>query len=330
MASLTAHLRGPEDHARLAFHSQCPLCRSQRLSGPLPIEPLVSRRMQAGVTAAVLALTSVSPTAALATQDDQEFEGGAATEEVTAATGEIDIGVAANDLDQDAGVAPAEAGADEESADPAAPGASVPVAVPKPAAIAPGSPQTAAEADPAPVLAPAAVPSETAAAADTETATETGTKTNRKRPQARFERTEPTRHRVPARHRAAPRRVVAPSASSAPSTGSAGSAPSAASAPVAAAPTAPVPAAAAPTAPARLTASVEAAAVSGRAARRGDDSHVVLRGESLWSIAGDLVGEDASPARIAREVNRLWQLNHDRIGTGDRDLLMAGTKLVLR
>jgi hypothetical protein len=56
---------------------------------------------------------------------------------------------------------------------------------------------------------------------------------------------------------------------------------------------------------------------------------VVLRGESLWSIAGDLLGDGASPARVAREVNRLWQLNDDRIGTGDRDLLMAGTKLEL-
>jgi nucleoid-associated protein YgaU len=68
----------------------------------------------------------------------------------------------------------------------------------------------------------------------------------------------------------------------------------------------------------------------GRAAQRGDRFHVVLRGESLWSIANDLLGDRASAARTAREVNRLWELNRDRIATGDRDLLMVGTRLALR
>jgi hypothetical protein len=68
----------------------------------------------------------------------------------------------------------------------------------------------------------------------------------------------------------------------------------------------------------------------GRAAHRGDRFHVVLRGESLWSIANDLLGDRASAARTAREVNRLWELNSDRIATGNRDLLMVGTRLALR
>jgi hypothetical protein len=58
--------------------------------------------------------------------------------------------------------------------------------------------------------------------------------------------------------------------------------------------------------------------------------HVVAPGDSLWSIAKRLLGSDASPARIAREVHRLWSLNSDRIGTGDPDLLMIGTRLRLR
>jgi Tfp pilus assembly protein FimV len=58
--------------------------------------------------------------------------------------------------------------------------------------------------------------------------------------------------------------------------------------------------------------------------------HVVRPNESLWSIARDLLGENASTARIAREVNRLWELNSTRIGTGDPDLLMAGTRLRVR
>ncbi|MBJ7329180.1 MAG: LysM peptidoglycan-binding domain-containing protein [Solirubrobacteraceae bacterium] len=59
-------------------------------------------------------------------------------------------------------------------------------------------------------------------------------------------------------------------------------------------------------------------------------SHVVRSGESLWAIAAALVGADASPAQIAREVQRLWQLNADRIGTGSPDLLHVGTRLDLR
>jgi nucleoid-associated protein YgaU len=58
--------------------------------------------------------------------------------------------------------------------------------------------------------------------------------------------------------------------------------------------------------------------------------HVVEAGESLWSIARRLLGPDASPGRIAREVDRLWELNRDRIGTGDPDMLMVGAKLRLR
>ena len=72
------------------------------------------------------------------------------------------------------------------------------------------------------------------------------------------------------------------------------------------------------------------AAIKRKAAARGDRSHVVQPGESLWSIAGDGLGDDASTARIAREVNRLWELNRSRIATGNPDLLAIGTKLVLR
>lgn len=65
-------------------------------------------------------------------------------------------------------------------------------------------------------------------------------------------------------------------------------------------------------------------------AKPGDRSHTVNPGESLWSIASDHLGPGAQPARIAREVHRLWNVNKDRIATGDPDLLMIGTRLRLR
>jgi nucleoid-associated protein YgaU len=58
--------------------------------------------------------------------------------------------------------------------------------------------------------------------------------------------------------------------------------------------------------------------------------YVVRPGDSLWSIAKRLLGRDASVAAIAREVARLWEMNADRIATGDPDLLPVSTKLGLR
>lgn len=60
------------------------------------------------------------------------------------------------------------------------------------------------------------------------------------------------------------------------------------------------------------------------------DRYRVQPGDSLWSIARRLLGPEASNGRIAKEVNRLWELNRERIATGDRNLIHAGTELQLR
>jgi len=54
-----------------------------------------------------------------------------------------------------------------------------------------------------------------------------------------------------------------------------------------------------------------------------------MPGDSLWSIASAQLAPGADNAQIAREVNRLWNLNADRIATGQPDLLMVGTVLRL-
>jgi nucleoid-associated protein YgaU len=55
--------------------------------------------------------------------------------------------------------------------------------------------------------------------------------------------------------------------------------------------------------------------------------HVVRAGESLWSIAEDLLGRGASTEQIARAVERLWKLNAERIGSGDPDVIVSGQQL---
>ncbi len=56
---------------------------------------------------------------------------------------------------------------------------------------------------------------------------------------------------------------------------------------------------------------------------------MVQAGDSLWEIAAALLGPGTGTAAIAREVERLWALNADRIGSGDPDLIVPGERLLL-
>lgn len=55
--------------------------------------------------------------------------------------------------------------------------------------------------------------------------------------------------------------------------------------------------------------------------------HVVTAGESLWAIAVQALGPEATPQQVAVEVDRLWESNRGAIGTGSPDLLRIGTRL---
>jgi hypothetical protein len=326
MASLSAHLRRAGDHGALAFHSECPVCRDERLAGTLPADALVGRRTQALLAAGVLALSSAPPTAALAQEPDQEQEGSAAPDQAAvgdpAADPDFDPGGETTDLPFDAAPAPttpvaAEVDDDETGAleqEPAtnedAPvaeageGSTTPLAeqqAPSPTGTtqppAPTSPATPEPAEPAPV---ATDPSATLGPSESE-------------PGARAHAREDTRTRS--------RRSGADAGSENP-------------------PALPTPEPTAVSEPSQATtidttqeptvARAVSAPVEGRTARPGDRTHVVLPRESLWSISQDVLGDGASIAKIARKVNRLWELNSTRIGTGDRDVLLVGTELRLR
>lgn len=71
--------------------------------------------------------------------------------------------------------------------------------------------------------------------------------------------------------------------------------------------------------------------VPGRLSARGRAATYRVRpGDSLWLIVEAQLGPAANAAEIARRVDRLWNLNGIRIGTGDPDLVMPGTVLRLR
>ncbi len=53
----------------------------------------------------------------------------------------------------------------------------------------------------------------------------------------------------------------------------------------------------------------------------------VRPGDSLWRIAGRHLGSHATATAIAQEVTRLWELNRQRIGTGNPDLIFPGQTL---
>jgi hypothetical protein len=55
---------------------------------------------------------------------------------------------------------------------------------------------------------------------------------------------------------------------------------------------------------------------------------VVEPGDCLWSIGQKRLGPDAAPARVANEVERIFEVNRDRIGD-DPGLIFAGQELFL-
>jgi nucleoid-associated protein YgaU len=316
VASLSAHLTAGPEHGRLGFHPECARCREQRLAGSLHGDELVSRRAQAALAAGVLAISTAMPTVSLAAEPDQVQEGGASPSPEDGTGGslddpsfdpggedtplEIDTGApsgspdAGGDTDESVDTPPLE---EEEQDDPEGrlvlgeqPAETGPIGA-EPAPLAPPQSDPVVQT---PETQPAAPGTPPAAVRLVE---------------RRQEPREPTRQIVlfaPApetKDRAGP--VGVPTAQ--PTVGLAVDS---------------GPGVSAGNIPVSQPAGGETALVQG-------DSYTVREGDSLWSIARRLLGPDASNGQVAREVNRLWMFNDERIGTGDPSLLRVGTVLRL-
>lgn len=63
---------------------------------------------------------------------------------------------------------------------------------------------------------------------------------------------------------------------------------------------------------------------------RSSAVHVVRPGDTLWGIARDRVGADATETDVYHEVQRLWRLNGAHVPGGDPDVIHPGLRLHLR
>jgi LysM repeat protein len=313
LSSLREHLLTTQGHGRLPFRGDCPLCTAERLRGSIAPATLVPRRAQAGLAAAVLLASSAAgPASALAQREpDAEREGHAPDAVLPGEVG----GDQAIDPEFDPG-AGLQSSPDQsfETPEPVEENEAVegdalvdPVAIQERQEDAGGPSGGGATSEvgadrrvPPPAPEPVAAPAPSVEPHASPPAVHLAEPTDGKRSNARsaaygvvVERSSPTSVQQP------------PSEPSAPSE---------------------------PT-PSPTLASAQPVPPTDRQDDRrpaARNRHVVQPGETLWSIARGRLGPDASTAAIAREVDRLWELNADSIGTGDPNLIVAGQVLILR
>jgi nucleoid-associated protein YgaU len=289
---------------------ECPICWRRWLAGDRLTALVLSRRTHAALTTAALAVSATTPAAVLAAGPHQPHHRGASPKQLAPNDPALDPNLNPGGPGDATAPAPNEGDEPDDPATDPPPSAAAPPTADAPdppaaeAAPPDAEPPPAPEDDPAPeapvtgpddgTAPPAAAPAPPSASATSPVAALSP------------ERAPTRRHVIYATRSASSHRSRAVSAP----TQATSRLPQAATRVVAP--------------PARSV----APAAAGQA-RPGDRSHVVRAGESLWSIAGDHLGQGASTTRIAREVQRLWQLNRERIGTGDPNVVMAGTRLTL-
>jgi hypothetical protein len=342
VASLNNRLRESGSHGRLPFHPGCPVCREERLRGSLVGDAILGQRGKAGLLAATLALSSLGlPVAALAQRNPasppaasvpdggrDRVDSNDRPQPDNPAAGD-DAPIGGENLiepDPDDGreepdptplseLAPEQPGEEVEVAPEAEP---QPEAVPAP--VAPPTPVTSApQAVPAPATPLPTPPVPATPPAGGQLVEHPGGETARGKTRQVLIGVQPN-----------------PPAVREGSQGSLGAAePNPPAAPPDEQAAAPAPAPAPVTEPAAATSSDASAAPTSHPSSAplgeiGGDTYTVRPGDNLWAIARRLLGKGGSPADIARAVDRLWELNRERIATGDPDLLMVGTRLRLR
>jgi LysM domain len=321
--SLGAHLTAGSDHGRLRFHPECPFCRSQRLAGTL-CDSVLPARTQAGLLAAAMGAASLLPTslaAASGTSKPPVAQAGQTPVPAPApAPGEASTG-ADETLETPIDEAPEvrelltspEAGTDTYGEDIGGADEDAELAPPAPLGQSPVEPAPVepAPVQPAPIEPPPVQP--TPAPTPPPEAVEPPPAAEPEQPKRRQPADPPTKREArerPSEPRAPqPRLVIGPNP-----------APQVVPAPVVRPAATPAPAATVPVS--RPTEPPDAPV-------RGS-SYTVRPGDSLWSIARRLLGGNPSAGQIAREVERLWRLNAERIGTGNPSLIYPDTVLRLR
>ena len=354
MALLNVHLNDPGDHGHLGFHPECLICRQQRLVRSFSSERVLARRARAVLASGVLALSAAAPAVALAGDPDRQQEGVVAPSQP-----DVEAPGGTDGVAEDPGFDPG--GDTTLPVEAPLPGATEETAAPEDA-YGDGDDDADGEdnatedqsaddvvleqeplEDPGVLLVPGdeaeptAPPTADGSPAEVPTAPSVDVPPAAPAPPAAIH---------DACDSSAAQRVAAPKHLSF------GARPASAAQPSGIAPAretspsggSPVPSAsndslgtqdsvlladAGQDAQPAVPESGESLTEQGALLRSGR-IHVVKPGESLWSIATDLLGARASAARIALEVGRLWKLNKNQIGTGDPDVLPVGAELRLR
>jgi LysM repeat protein len=343
VSSLSNHLREAESHGRLPFHPSCPVCRGERLRGSLVGDAILGQRARAGLLAATLALSSLGlPVSALAQSDpasppaapapdgnldrvdsdDATQPDNPAAEDDAPIGGENLIEPDPDDLREEPDATPL------SELPPEQPGEEIDVA-PEPEAqpeTAPAPVAPAVPVTPAPQPTPAPTPPLPVPPVQPTTPPPAGELVERPEGESAGGKTRRVLIGVesnPPTVRERSQTSLGPAEPNLPAAPADEPTPPLAATRVQAAEPSPATSAGAATVPVSQPTSARPREIHG-------DTYTVRPGDSLWSIARRLLGNGASPAEVAREVNRLWELNRERIATGDPDLLMVGTKLRLR
>lgn len=290
MASVRRHLSSLEEHARLPFNRDCPLCQA-RLAGVLPAPPLINPRLHAGMLAGALTIGTLLPaTEAIGREAparlDMSREGDPPA---------VLVAPPPSPTDGDAGVERRRTGAGEPTARQLKPPR---VTLDEPVTPRPGAPRLGTS-PPGTERAPVGrAPRQPDPGKETPKSPSAGVRQGTSGNGSAATPANALRAIGPSRRQPlSPEPEGASGISHRHAAGSINASP-----------------------PRRQS----------RPERdRGQRVHLIQPGECLWTIAERRLNAGASHADVAQEVERLWVLNAGEVGTGDPNLIYPGQRLRL-